>query len=291
MCNNCQKYDSKVVNVVDSLLQSIEAEPLDLIKASQASRWEKREDINPYFSHIKQQKRTKGYIRDIQKVFTGWKKRFNELYKDATAVVLFSLPVYTKKADLTEAQWEEIVSGSINVNELTNTMTDDFQDEAIIAYQEVSYSLFSIHQLNPIIVSQFPTQATMEGIGARTGRISKFVADDAQQSLRKIIYHGLESGASNQNIAKDIRAKFDNMTNKQAMRIARTETTNASNAGTMDSYKNVGIAKYDVLPALGACPICTEKAADNPYDVNDIEGLPSFHPNCRCTTVPVIPTG
>jgi SPP1 gp7 family putative phage head morphogenesis protein len=71
-----------------------------------------------------------------------------------------------------------------------------------------------------------------------------------------------------------------------ARRIARTETQEAVNAGVMDGYRAHEVEKVEWLAAEGCCPKC--QALDGRVFSIDSGVHAPLHPNCRCTTIPVI---
>jgi hypothetical protein len=61
-----------------------------------------------------------------------------------------------------------------------------------------------------------------------------------RKGLRKVIYHGIESGSSEKDLIKAIISFFDGMiSSHRAKAIARTETTNAMNAGHDAAYNGL----------------------------------------------------
>lgn len=278
-------HDDKIGCACDALLEAVNATDDQLIKASQSSRWEKREDINPYFSHIKQQKRTKKYAKDIGKVFSAWKKRFSEAYNNSGSQIFFFFRSPATEP-LTEENWTQVMAGVIGAHELTAVLYETMTAELVTTFEEVTDNMFELHDLGIAKTDIFPPTDAIEQLRQYNMKFSQRTAERVDASIKNIIEYGLEDGLSNQNIAKQIKQKFDRLSTYEALRIARTETTRASNYGAMEAYTRVGVEKYDILPAAGACPICTDRAANNPYPIDDLYGRPPFHPHCRCTTTP-----
>jgi len=71
-----------------------------------------------------------------------------------------------------------------------------------------------------------------------------------------------------------------------AKRIVRTETQEAVNAGVMDGYRAHEVDKVEWLAAEGCCPRCQELDG-HVFGIDSGVHAP-LHPNCRCTTIPVI---
>lgn len=100
------------------------------------------------------------------------------------------------------------------------------------------------------------------------------------------------SGASNQNMAKDLAKKLD--TNyKNAVRLVRTEVNYISNQSTMDAYRESGVVdKYEILATLDSktSEICQEMDGKI-FNLNEAKvavNMPPFHVYCRTTTIPYI---
>ena len=83
--------------------------------------------------------------------------------------------------------------------------------------------------------------------------------------------------------------------------IAVTETARAQSAATADIYGQNGVEQYEWLAEDNACTDgkttigCRSLADNGPYDMppdpsGDNEEQPSqpWHPNCRCTYLPVV---
>jgi len=117
-------------------------------------------------------------------------------------------------------------------------------------------------------------------------QINQTTMNDLQYALAR----GLEANEDIGDIAKRIRDVFDRADKYRSFLIARTETTNAANLGTIAAYKQVGIKTKQWLTGQDerVCPLC------GPLD-GKIVGIddefepgifaPSRHPNCRCTVI------
>ncbi len=85
-------------------------------------------------------------------------------------------------------------------------------------------------------------------------------------------------------------AKTMNVSKAQAGRLIMTESAAVSSAAARDSYKELGVEKYEILATLDSrtSEICRDldgKVFDmKDYAVGDT--APPFHPHCRTTTVP-----
>lgn len=101
---------------------------------------------------------------------------------------------------------------------------------------------------------------------------------------------GLDQGLSPSDIASEINDVLNDPL--RAMVIARTETSNALNQAAISDYKDAGIEQIEWQ---GADP-CEEICAPNDGEIITLgdtfssgDEYPPAHPNCICTTLPVIP--
>lgn len=109
------------------------------------------------------------------------------------------------------------------------------------------------------------------------------------QSLQSLIPQQFIIGTSTQNIARQLRDKL-NVSYRNAIRLARTETNFVANMGMEDTYKRAGVQKYQVLATLDSrtSDICQEMDGYIGELSKAVPGVnyPPFHPNCRTTTIP-----
>ena len=107
--------------------------------------------------------------------------------------------------------------------------------------------------------------------------------------LEQLIPQQFIIGTSTQNIAKQVRDNL-NVSYRNAIRLARTETNFIANMGMQDSYTRAGVTKYQVLATLDnrTSEICQEMDGYIGELSKAVPGVnyPPFHPNCRTTTIP-----
>lgn len=119
---------------------------------------------------------------------------------------------------------------------------------------------------------------------SRSGVTIKGITDTTMDDLAKVLADGVGSGDSAKTLADKVQTVIASPT--RAMAIARTEINRAMTAGDLQTYRDAGLSQFDWLDSPGACPICIAKVEDNPHELGD-DGPPA-HPNCRCTTLPVM---
>lgn len=125
----------------------------------------------------------------------------------------------------------------------------------------------------------------------RTGRLITDIGETTLTTVREKLGIAIDGGMSVKDYA-DLLESSGVFGEKRAMLIARTETSLAHNEGAVQSYIDSGVVEgKEWLIASDACDECL------PYNgevvgVNETfsngEYAPPLHPNCRCTTIPVI---
>lgn len=117
----------------------------------------------------------------------------------------------------------------------------------------------------------------------------KNVSNDLRRQVSESIFEGVLTGQSIPEISRSIRdipelepLPDSGLTvNQRATLIARTETMRASNVGTLNTYKEYGLDKVDIMPAVDACDECIDFAETyNPLTLEEAEGVLPLHPNC-----------
>lgn len=117
--------------------------------------------------------------------------------------------------------------------------------------------------------------------------------DNLRSELSIELQKGLIAGIGSRQMASNLRKKFD-VSQRDALRLARTELRRVQTDVARDNYERNGITEYEYLAVNpSACPICREldgrifKVASMRAGLN----APPIHPNCHCTTAPHIDVG
>lgn len=109
------------------------------------------------------------------------------------------------------------------------------------------------------------------------------------KSLQSKLTQGMMRGDSLKKMSLSISKEFDVLYYK-AKRLVHTETANISSRAQGDSYKDVGIERYQILATLDSRTSAICQSLDlKIYDMVIYEPgvtAPPFHPNCRTTTIP-----
>ena len=145
------------------------------------------------------------------------------------------------------------------------------------------------------------TQGAAEWVKQTVGERVADVNATTRKALQSIISKGLEDGLSIPDIARQIRELFRSTSEARALRIARTETIGAANAGAMFAAKSTGLPlRKEWLATMDTRTRETHAEADGqtrgmdePFTVGGFQmeqpGDPTAPPsevvNCRCTVV------
>lgn len=157
------------------------------------------------------------------------------------------------------------------------------------------------------------TSNVLAHIEQGTQRMASKFNDDTLTKLNQELAQGVQNGEGLGELKKRVDKVYDGVEGYRAERVARTETLKASNAASVEAYRQTGFVTgkaWVVNP--NACPQCIEfegktiglddaflglgesysvtgsdgetTSYTNSYD--DVEE-PPLHPNCECTVIPV----
>lgn len=143
------------------------------------------------------------------------------------------------------------------------------------------------------------------------GVLIKEIDETTLDQLRKTLAEGFDLGEGVDKLKVRVRGIFKEATTRRAVMIARTESLKASNAATVEAYRQSGVVEAkEWLTERDdrTCPFCEEldgkvislnddyfKQGDTftvsgqtmSFDFSDV-GEPPAHSQCRCTTIPVL---
>lgn len=122
----------------------------------------------------------------------------------------------------------------------------------------------------------------------RVWRNKEALANDIQQGIVDIIAGHSDINQLSHRLKDNLN---DNITKgyNAASRLARTELSFVQTQSALDRYSASNILYYKVLPALDACESCIDYTDIFKVDEAQVGiNCPPFHPNCRCTIIPVI---
>ncbi len=156
------------------------------------------------------------------------------------------------------------------------------------------------------------TQALKDIIAASTKNMADSVNATTLDKLNTTLAEGVQNGEAIGTLEGRVNSVFGELDGNRSEMIARTETLKASNAATVEAYRQTGFVTEKVwVINPDACPEC--EAFDgkvvgldenfvqrgDSYSYQDASGQtqesvatyddvgePPLHPNCRCTIVP-----
>lgn len=112
---------------------------------------------------------------------------------------------------------------------------------------------------------------------------------DLNKNFKDIILEGIINGKSVEEISRSLVDAGISPINKhtaqqRAEMIARTEVNAVKQNAKLQAYKDNNIKWVDIVTMRDnkVCPICLEAEANNPYSIEEAEGMIPFHTRCRC---------
>lgn len=111
--------------------------------------------------------------------------------------------------------------------------------------------------------------------------------------VREVVAEGIAKGEDASLISNRIQARWTDLAEYEAQRIARTEAMTAYNQGHMDAMQALDIEEFEFIAYPGADygdpdGPCVVRDGER-FRVGDQENTPPLHPNDRCTMRPIIP--
>lgn len=234
-----------------------------------------------------------------------YKQPFKSILKEQHAEALVNLEALSGKAFIKAQQklFDDSVYDQKMLEDLTPIMIGLGEEQGALAL------IFAGDD-----ESEFRLTARYEKyVENRTKKMAQNFNNETLERLNKSLAEGIQAGEALDKLRKRVDAVYDDAERYRTLRVARTETLNASNEATNEAYRQTGYVKgkeWYVNP--GACEQCSEfegktiglddtflgigesytytdgdgneQTVENTYD--DINS-PPLHPNCRCTILPV----
>lgn len=146
-----------------------------------------------------------------------------------------------------------------------------------------SFSILDTKTVDRVLNAKFQGKNFSERIWGNTDILAK--------QLKEKLAVAIATGQSLDKTSRDIRERFG-VSKYYADRLIRTESNYFHNVATLDSYKAMGIEKFQFLATLDmrTSEVC-QHADGKIFKVKDaIVGVnvPPLHPNCRSTIVPYL---
>ena len=140
-----------------------------------------------------------------------------------------------------------------------------------------SFSTLDTKTVNRVLNAKFQGKNFSERIWGNTDILAK--------QLKEKLAVAIATGQSLDKTSRDIRERFG-VSKYYADRLIRTESNYFHNVATLDSYKAMGIEKFQFLATLDmrTSEVCQFKVKDAIVGAD----VPPLHPNCRSTIVPYL---
>lgn len=161
--------------------------------------------------------------------------------------------------------------------------------ESVLPLLEETFGVFWQNVMMGQDVNITPVDdAALEWIKDYAFELAVGVTATTVDALRAMMQMGYDEGDGIEQMAKRVREVFAQASRYRSFMIARTETTNAANMGSMSAAQRAGMKTKTWYAAVDerVCPMCGElHMMKVPIDEAFPNGVlaPSAHPNCRCT--------
>ncbi|SUB74395.1 NAD(+)--arginine ADP-ribosyltransferase EFV [Peptoniphilus indolicus] len=171
-------------------------------------------------------------------------------------------------------------------NHLGKTYEKRYYNELYELHRIVGYSNFqSIDKGTLKTILKTPWTSDGNEFSNRIWERGNKLVNSLKDNLTRDIIRGTSPDESIKNIAKEFEtSKYS------AARLVMTETAAINSKAVQDSYKKLGVEKYEIIATLDlkTSQICRDMDG-RVFEYKDYKiGItaPPFHPNCRTTTVP-----
>lgn len=207
-------------------------------------------------------------------------------------LALYNLKMKVSRLELLSEQLNLVLTGLYD--EQTGYLYDKFNEVARIEAKRQAGILGEGTQL-----SQKDLEAVVNG-SFKVGDFSDNIWADKDALRVKLMQQVTRSIVMGEHPTKLARKLVDELgvSQRNAVRILRTEVGQIQIAQQEANYKENGIEYYQIIREPGACKYCRQMGEDSEsingapkYKVSEmVPGVnaPLFHPNCRCSTIPVV---
>jgi SPP1 gp7 family putative phage head morphogenesis protein len=129
------------------------------------------------------------------------------------------------------------------------------------------------------------TTAKIELLATRAFEELKGVSEVMATQMNRALATGMVDGSGARDIARNMVDTVDNLTEKRALLIARTEVIHAHAEGQLDSFEELGVEELGVESEWSTagdervCPLC-EEMEGKLFSIEEAHGMIPLHPNC-----------
>lgn len=243
--------------------------------------------------------REKKLKENCQQVFNDQKEMVLERLND-------SMKSWRRRIGM-KATATQVVPSKEELNLMWKTLVKILKDIYIEQGNATLDFLGSVNNIN--ITTEFASQYLVE----YGGQLISGIDDTTRNALMVSLSEGFDKGESIGELSERVRDIFTTADETRAEMIARTEAIRASNAASVEAYRQSGVVvAKEWLAEMDerTCPFCEHLDGksipldDNYFDKGDSltvgdntmsfdymdVGEPPAHVDCRCTTIPVLDT-
>jgi len=250
---------------------------------------------------IKAEKRKETFWKSLIKDSDVYEKRVIKIFKDEIYPYLSNSTQHNiksfKKKSIGDWMFNEDDAITFSIRQFEGLFQELVKTQGDKAYEYLGINRrFNIDQ------------AIADKLNKNINKFSKSYLDTAKDKLKKSLKEGIDNGESLPDLTRRVKNVFDDLEKYQALRIAETEVSRATNFANSEVWKETGVEKEEWFTALDekVCPDCESMEgkvvgirdnyfnkgdklpiSDTEITYEDIE-RPPLHVSCRCTTVPVI---
>ena len=123
---------------------------------------------------------------------------------------------------------------------------------------------------------------------ARLSESSRLRFEARLEEILRAMIDGFERGLSPVEIARRLGTDLDGYWRGRLLTIVRTEIGLAAMHGQMESYREIGVQRVEVIGNPTTDALCVSRIGRK-FSIDDTDNLPLYHPNCLCDIVPLAP--
>jgi SPP1 gp7 family putative phage head morphogenesis protein len=229
----------------------------------------------------------KYYKQSMKKVIEEFEKTYNKILlqiedgQEPTPALLYKLDTYWSMQAQLKAEAEKL--GDKQIKLLSEGFETLFFDVyySIALEGEMRFSSVSVETAREMInqIWLLDGKHFKERIWGNTNKLV--------ETLNEELIHCVLTGKKSDELKRLLIKRFD-VSYSQADMLVRTETAHIQSTAAHKRYLDAGVSEYEVWASKDErrCEICGAKHLKR-YPIYHPTPVP-FHPNCRCTIIPVI---
>ncbi len=270
--------------------------PLKERKEKTVSKWREEKKEDQTISESKKEAYGKLWVKQINVQIQVFRDELRKYFMTQEKAVLNNLDVELKgleKKEFKLKQFEDFFDEDQTISAGIDLMKPFIR---VFGKDAVQQSMLLTDGVLETI--DFDSQAFQSFIDTRSREFAEVLTATTKKRLFTQLEQGFEAGENIEQLSKRVRGVFGNRREDfEIERIARTEINAISNFSTIESYKQLGIKKHEWLVANPEDTGCLRNAGvirtiGKAFPARDSRGQqhtkPPVHPNCVCTTLPVV---